>query len=1269
MFTGDQDYISDLEKGSDRPFCRRLIGEEQLWLKACRQAVQHNRFDWLTKAAKGTAGRSKGILLIEKYSNSLSCNSGALSIARKLAEVALFTARLNNFISQQRSSRERTEPETVRTLAAELYNVAHEMQQMGADTQADDPQRADDFARKAMLIRRWVGKVSLHAGAMLNEVQSFEPDWQIVELRDLIFYFLGEKLNQDSRQVSVNGLLDVPSKGEGQVAVLHLTRGKPEGVTLYPDPRRMLFFSFDESFSDALQTAWIYTTKKFGLTHDVSWYLTLLGPREANEQLGFTIQEGSMGAAFSLGLTHLFDDKRNPIDRSWAITGSITSEGEIGPVLGLSGKLKAVEKAKLKAIIPSNTRIVLPSSRQQKPEIESFDDDLAYWSDRIQIDQARTVEQASDIATKKMGETIGYLKRLQEDLSRPPRYYPGNLRFDFASIRQKVRVSTKGFRANNHEGPIEESSDVGTSDIIEPAFREVLNWDDVGRLWRGVILGDAGFGKTWLLKYEGWRVAGDQLTKLRGGDILVDDAELPIYVQLKELAQEANKAPDDAVALIISTLAKDSLAQEIVRRSIENGNSLLLLDGLDEVAFDSRKRLTNVLEELAKLRCRMLVSSRVAGYQPILNLRHDDTEQQFEVVAFEPRQIGLFIKAWFKNLKRTDSNPGWMPVADSAEDRALELYKFLQDKPALLALARIPLLLTFICLLASEPHPWPSRRAELYGNILVRLLEGSWKGVSYQNIPKREKKLQILRQVAWHFAGGNTNGEWRNSMPGVELAQVIESVSRWQDIQLRDEVDLSGLEILSEKDGLLTTTINPRYGDQQADASYGFLHGTFHEFLVADYLARLPAKSWQKIVRGRCWMPEWQDAIVLLAGILKPEDVERLLQTILSQKSDAFSTMLLLAGRCLGEVKRTDLDKISMAREVESRLKALVESDKTHDRDEASRVLTTAGFLIGKGYLPSVEIDFDQLPVGEANASLEAGAYAKETAKPSEDLVDLLANLQWAERETRRKVVEELIKRRGTLVATALLTLLSDEDRVVRILAGEGLGELRELKAVDPLLKLLVDDGDSLMQTTAAVALGKIGDPRASEALIGLLSGNGNWVRSEAIKALGRLADPQAEAVLVLMLLDPEEMPGLRAEAAFALGSLGTFNAADALLEGTRETTYADIRLASVESLGNLRCERAIEDLILLLCDDDGRVCTAAGEALKSIAGEPKTAERVYDAVVARLNQAPITYFRDVQCRSNVYELLVRIAPHVCAANSANWPERREQYLSAQGRS
>lgn len=106
----------------------------------------------------------------------------------------------------------------------------------------------------------------------------------------------------------------------------------------------------------------------------------------------------------------------------------------------------------------------------------------------------------------------------------------------------------------------------------------------------------------------------------------------------------------------------------------------------------------------------------------------------------------------------------------------------------------------------------------------------------------------------------------------------------------------------------------------------------------------------------------------------------------------------------------------------------------------------------------------------------------------------------------------------ATQIAT-LIERLQNPAWEARHVAAYMLGELGDVRAVEPLISALEDD-DAVVQIGAADALGKLGDPRAVEELVDVLSSSVIDVRRAVVNALGALHDDRAVGVLIDLLSD-----------------------------------------------------------------------------------------------------------------------------------------------------
>ena len=132
---------------------------------------------------------------------------------------------------------------------------------------------------------------------------------------------------------------------------------------------------------------------------------------------------------------------------------------------------------------------------------------------------------------------------------------------------------------------------------------------------------------------------------------------------------------------------------------------------------------------------------------------------------------------------------------------------------------------------------------------------------------------------------------------------------------------------------------------------------------------------------------------------------------------------------------------------------------------------------------------------------------------------DLETALQAGDQDARWWAARALAGIKGPEAARALLGALQDPDEDVRVCAILGLGERRELAAVEPLLLLMRNSGEYARRHIGD-ALSKIGEP-AAPALIATLGDEQAAVRAQAARALVRIESHDAIPALIAALDDP----------------------------------------------------------------------------------------------------------------------------------------------------
>ena len=258
----------------------------------------------------------------------------------------------------------------------------------------------------------------------------------------------------------------------------------------------------------------------------------------------------------------------------------------------------------------------------------------------------------------------------------------------------------------------------------------------------------------------------------------------------------------------------------------------------------------------------------------------------------------------------------------------------------------------------------------------------------------------------------------------------------------------------------------------------------------------------------------------------------------------------------------------------------------------------------------------------------------------------LLHLVLYDESETVRKAAAAALGGLAPSDAAGRLSQVAEhEDVELRIAAVEGLGEMGDLAAIDPLFKSALTDEDFRVRQAAARGLGKTSHPRALNlvwaafnnedpdhrvAAAEILGGMGNrWaigplaeaalydverrVRIAAAKALGKLEPIEA----LQRMLGPLERGNsqVRVAAAEAMAYLRNGNALVPLAEAALLDDVKAVRTAAAMSMGVLDSERAVQLVLPFLEDARGNVRLAAVEALANI-GNESAAEHLPDLVL-----------------------------------------------------
>jgi hypothetical protein len=183
--------------------------------------------------------------------------------------------------------------------------------------------------------------------------------------------------------------------------------------------------------------------------------------------------------------------------------------------------------------------------------------------------------------------------------------------------------------------------------------------------------------------------------------------------------------------------------------------------------------------------------------------------------------------------------------------------------------------------------------------------------------------------------------------------------------------------------------------------------------------------------------------------------------------------------------------------------------------------------------------------------------------------------------DARQRAHKALVKIGAPAVAP-LIDNLKDANHEVRVDVVNALGEIKDPRAVEPLIEALKDTAHV---SAVLVALGKIQDHRAVEPLIAALEDKDPYVRLDAVWALGEINDSKAIAPLAAALRDRDIR--VQGKAGYALSRINDPRASSALQNRRRELAEVARNYKSYIKKGNADLEDVMIDVLRFYGDEE----------------------------------------------------------------------------------
>ncbi len=463
---------------------------------------------------------------------------------------------------------------------------------------------------------------------------------------------------------------------------------------------------------------------------------------------------------------------------------------------------------------------------------------------------------------------------------------------------------------------------------------------------RLVLLGDPGSGKSTFVSFLALCLTGHALDPDAGWLARLEEQgweqgeKLPVVVTLRDFAQDVPAGADSSARLLFDHIERQlgqwklEAAFSSIRRALDEGRALVLLDGLDEVPPQKRALVRDTVADFMA-RChddnRYLVTCRILSYaNPDWHI--PDTVSQ-TIAPFDKDKISHFIQAWYTALEaQGDIDPV------TARARVADLKGSL-GQYRLLEVAANPMLLTVMTVVHNHTGALPRESARLYEEC-VKLLMLRWRphdarALIEELVVREDDLYRLLWEIAYDAHDKQAEREGAADIPESAVLGIARR-------RLGEDITKAALfcEYVEKRAGLLIGRGQDAYGLRV----FTFPHRTFQEYLAGCHVAneRFTRRLPELARRGA----GWREALLLAVGqlvfnrgdIVTPLDaLDHLCRAGWEAADDSDWQVVWLAGEMLGLIGLANAESDDVGREVLARVRGLLAQ------------------LVGEGHLPPVE--------------------------------------------------------------------------------------------------------------------------------------------------------------------------------------------------------------------------------------------------------------------------------------------------------------------------
>jgi len=363
---------------------------------------------------------------------------------------------------------------------------------------------------------------------------------------------------------------------------------------------------------------------------------------------------------------------------------------------------------------------------------------------------------------------------------------------------------------------------------------------------RMVLLGKPGSGKSTFVRQLAAQLAEASLER-RSLDDGWEENLLPVLTSLRELA---SRLPDDEISGLSQRQRDDRLIKALwdywqydlntnlrvkhfedqMDARLQEGQVVLIFDGLDEVTPALRKRVRETLEAVQRRYPRIeriLVTSRIRSYTRSSALPGFDV---YTLAPFDEDKIKAFVQAWYRAQNEMGRMVGKDKDAFVDDLQKAALSQDLQE------MAENPMLLTVMAIIHHRETRLPKQRVMLYDEA-VKVLILRWqrhKGIApvalKTILADRDKLRGILERIAYEFHELQAENGREAQLTRGFLLTMLDEPQYLDDLETASQF----LDYVDQRAGILIGYGGDEEGGRPL--TYDFAHRTFQEYLAGSYM-------------------------------------------------------------------------------------------------------------------------------------------------------------------------------------------------------------------------------------------------------------------------------------------------------------------------------------------------------------------------------------------------------------------------------------------------